>query len=183
MVNAPIPEGFDLLVGRGRDNALKAIALAEERGFDSTAVRASGLHNGFLVPLPVSDEALEEVDDAEDELGGEGESGGDVEGDGDTADEENDDLVSGDAEGGDDTEGEADEIVSDSADGEPVELVATPLEDLTVPELKNLAKRQEIDLGAATKKPDIIAVIEASDKIPVLTDQSGAEGADDTKED
>ena len=47
----PIPEGFELLVGRGRENARKALALADERGFEPTAVRTSTLLNGFLIPL------------------------------------------------------------------------------------------------------------------------------------
>lgn len=39
---------------------------------------------------------------------------------------------------------------------------AKGLEDLTVPKLKKLAEDEEIDLGEATKKPDIIAAIEAA---------------------
>lgn len=37
------------------------------------------------------------------------------------------------------------------------------LADLTVVELRALAKERGVDLGDATKKPDIIAAIEAAD--------------------
>lgn len=110
-----IPEGYELLSGRGRENAIKALKLAEERGVDPSLVRTSINPNGFLIPL-----------------------------------------------------------------GEAREVLAEPLEALTVPELKAEAGRLQIDLGDATKKADIIAVIESSDKVPVLTDESGDEK---TKED
>ena len=48
---AGIPEGFELLVGRGRENAIKAIQAAEERGFGSETVRVSTTLGGFLIPL------------------------------------------------------------------------------------------------------------------------------------
>lgn len=118
--NVPIPEGFELLPGRGRENAKRALALAAERGVDEALVRSSTLHNGFLVPL------------------------------------------------GD--EGAADAIVSDGDENaEPVEVEAVALEDLTVADLKALAEKHDIDLGGATKKADIIAAIEGSGNIPVLT--------------
>jgi hypothetical protein len=44
-----IPEGYELLSGRGRDNAREAIRLAEERGFSSESVLSQT--DGFLVPL------------------------------------------------------------------------------------------------------------------------------------
>jgi len=41
-----------------------------------------------------------------------------------------------------------------------------PLEKRTVPELKAYAAEHEIDLGAATKKPDILAAIVAAERPP-----------------
>ena len=41
------------------------------------------------------------------------------------------------------------------------ELVGTKLEDLTVPELRQLAKDEGLDLPAKTKKPDLIAALDA----------------------
>lgn len=57
----PIPEGFDLLPNRSRDNARKAIALAEERGYDSFSVLSRS--DGYLIPLGEGD--LGDVGDAE----------------------------------------------------------------------------------------------------------------------
>lgn len=94
-----IPEGYELLTGRGREGAIAALKEAEDRGLDPQVVLTHP--EGYLVPI---------VGEAE---------------------------------------------------------VAT-LEELTVDELKAEAKRLEIDLGGATKKADIIAAIEASDKVPVL---------------
>jgi hypothetical protein len=48
---ANIPEGYELLAGRGRENALKALKLANERGVDETLVRVSAALGGFLVPI------------------------------------------------------------------------------------------------------------------------------------
>jgi len=80
-----IPEGYELLSGRSRKNARKAIATAKERGLPSSAVLTQ--QDGYLLPL----------------------------GDGDPA--------------------EQDHILSDDPDGEPTELVAEKLEDLTVAQL------------------------------------------------
>lgn len=41
------------------------------------------------------------------------------------------------------------------------ELVGTKLEDLTVPELRQLAKDEGLDLPAKTKKPELIAALDA----------------------
>jgi hypothetical protein len=59
----PIPDGHELPVGLGRGNAIKAIALAEDRGYDSSAVRRSMALNGYLVP--VGDSTVTEPEDAE----------------------------------------------------------------------------------------------------------------------
>lgn len=118
-----IPEGYELLSGRSRKNARKAIATAKERGFPSSVVLTQ--QDGYLIPL----------------------------GDGDPA--------------------EQDHILSDDPDGEPTELVAEKLEDLTVAQLKELAEKHEVDLGDATKKADIIAKINESPNIPVLESKEG----------
>lgn len=47
-------------------------------------------------------------------------------------------------------------------DGSPKEAAAPQLEDLTIAKLTELATAEGIDLGAATKKADIIAAIEAA---------------------
>ena len=44
-----IPEGYELLVGRSREHALKALATADERGLPSDSVLS--VHEGFLIPL------------------------------------------------------------------------------------------------------------------------------------
>lgn len=45
----PIPEGYELLSGRTRQNAITALATAEERGLDSALVLSRS--DGFLIPL------------------------------------------------------------------------------------------------------------------------------------
>ena len=129
---ANIPEGYELLSGHSRENARKALSLAQERGFPVETVLS--VKDGYHVPLEGTEPPV---------IGG---------------------YVSN----------EPDEIVSDSEDGEPVEIEGVPLEDHTVAELKDLAEKDGIDLGGATKKADIIAAIESSDKVPVL-------GADDSE--
>lgn len=62
MVNAQIPEGFELLSGRSKENALNALALAEERGVDPTEVRVSALLGGYLIPI--GDSTVDDGDDA-----------------------------------------------------------------------------------------------------------------------
>lgn len=44
-----IPEGYELLSGRGSENARKAISLAEERGVDASRVISQT--DGYLIPL------------------------------------------------------------------------------------------------------------------------------------
>lgn len=51
-----IPDGFKLLAGRGRENAVAAIEQAEEAGFPPESVRTT--REGYLIPL--SDEEREE---------------------------------------------------------------------------------------------------------------------------
>lgn len=58
---ANIPEGYELLHGRGRENARKAIELAEERGLDSSQVLVSTTLGGFLIPVPVAEAQEVEV--------------------------------------------------------------------------------------------------------------------------
>lgn len=56
-----IPEGYELLVGRSRENAIKAISLAEERGLDSSVVRTTTAYGGgYFIPLGDSAEATDE---------------------------------------------------------------------------------------------------------------------------
>lgn len=59
---ASIPEGFELLSGRGRENAKEALSLAEQRGFDPSTVRVSTALGGFLIPLGDSVVESEEAD-------------------------------------------------------------------------------------------------------------------------
>lgn len=49
-MGTPIPEGYELLAGRSRENAREAIKLAEERGFESSQVRTSTTPLGYLIP-------------------------------------------------------------------------------------------------------------------------------------
>jgi len=144
MARTVIPEGYDFLPDRSRDNARKALALAEERGLEADVVLT--VTDGYLIPL------------------NEG---------GETADAS---TIEGQVNG---------EIVSDGDEGEPIVLEAASLEDLTVPELKDAAEKAKVDLGGATKKADIIAALEGSDKIQVLAPEASAdEGAEpDNKED
>lgn len=46
---AKIPEGYELLAGRSRDNARAALAAAEERGLDVSTVLT--VRDGYLIPL------------------------------------------------------------------------------------------------------------------------------------
>lgn len=50
---------------------------------------------------------------------------------------------------------------------EQVEAVNKPIEDMTVPELKDYAKQKEIDLGDATKKDDIVGIIKKAEELQV----------------
>lgn len=52
-----IPEGYELLTGRSRENARAAIKLAEERGLPTESVRTTG--EGYLIPI------TDEVDKAD----------------------------------------------------------------------------------------------------------------------
>lgn len=51
MSNIAIPEGFELLHGRNRENAIQAISTAEERGFTSDRVLTHP--EGYLIPTGV----------------------------------------------------------------------------------------------------------------------------------
>lgn len=64
MTPTPIPEGFELISGRGPKIANQALDLAEERGFERSSVRVSTVHDGFLVPI--GDSTVEDVEDVED---------------------------------------------------------------------------------------------------------------------
>ena len=66
MSNIAIPEGFELLHGRNRENAKKAISTAEERGLPTSSVLTHP--EGYLIPVEVSD-----VDTVETEPGTENE--------------------------------------------------------------------------------------------------------------
>lgn len=57
---------YDIMPGRGRENAKKAIELAEERGFDATEVRT--FRDGYYVPLS-EDDAPEENTEEEGDSG------------------------------------------------------------------------------------------------------------------
>ena len=63
MSNIAIPEGFELLHGRNRENAKKAISTAEERGLPTSSVLTHP--EGYLIPTG-------EVDAIETEPGTEG---------------------------------------------------------------------------------------------------------------
>lgn len=52
---------------------------------------------------------------------------------------------------------------------EPVESVGTKLEDLTRKQLEDEAGKLGIDVSGAKNKGDVIALIEASEKVPVIT--------------
>ena len=49
---------YDTLPGRSRENAKKALELAEERGFDPAEVRTT--RDGYLIPVDAPDEVQEE---------------------------------------------------------------------------------------------------------------------------
>jgi|SRR6478735_2165277 len=140
-----IPEGYELLSGRGRENAAKALALAEERGLDASAVLTSTALGGFLIPL--GDSVVESE--------------------------------------------EADEIVSESADGEPIHLEATAIPELPDPDKATVA---DIDAFGAehfpgltlegTKAEKVEQMQAVLDAAPALTDESGEPAGDDVpKED
>lgn len=46
---AQIPDGYELLVGRSRENARKALAMADERGLPPQAVLTR--RSGYLIPI------------------------------------------------------------------------------------------------------------------------------------
>lgn len=82
-------------------------------------------------------------------------------------------------------EGDAgDEIVSDSDEGEPIEIVGeaieVPDESWKNDDIVAFAAEHGIDLGEATKKADMLAAIQAA--IPTLEAPTGDEGDDTTKE-
>jgi len=57
---------YDILPGRGSENAKKALALAEERGFAATDVLT--FRDGYKVPTDAPDEVQdEESEDSQDE--------------------------------------------------------------------------------------------------------------------
>lgn len=49
---------YDIIPGRSSENAKKALALAEERGFDATDVKTS--RDGYHVPIDLDAEKAEE---------------------------------------------------------------------------------------------------------------------------
>lgn len=57
-----IPEGYELLTGRSRENARAAIQLAVERGLPTEVVRTTG--EGYLIPIvdEVTSDDLEYVE-------------------------------------------------------------------------------------------------------------------------
>lgn len=58
-----IPDGYELLSGRGRDNAREAIRIAEERGFPSESVLSQT--DGYLIPLTEEQRAEQAAASAE----------------------------------------------------------------------------------------------------------------------
>lgn len=61
---------YDILPGRGHENAKKALALAVERGFEATEVLT--FRDGYYVPVDAPDEVQdEESTDDKDEAKGE----------------------------------------------------------------------------------------------------------------
>ena len=60
-MSANIPEGYELLSGRSRVNAITALATAVERGLDPQTVLT--VRDGFLIPL--GDSKLPEVETVE----------------------------------------------------------------------------------------------------------------------
>lgn len=56
-----IPEGYELLAGRGRDNAVEALEKAVDRGFPEHAVLTHP--EGYLIPLDPGEQADEADDD------------------------------------------------------------------------------------------------------------------------
>lgn len=63
-MSANIPEGYELLSGRSRVNAITALATAEERGLDPQSVLT--VRDGFLIPL--GDSKLPEVETADESV-------------------------------------------------------------------------------------------------------------------
>lgn len=50
---ANIPEGYELLTGRSRDNARQALKTAQDRGLDASVVQTHP--EGYLIPLGEDD--------------------------------------------------------------------------------------------------------------------------------
>lgn len=57
-----------------------------------------------------------------------------------------------------------------------LELVGTKLEDLTVPELRDLAKDEGLDLPAKAKKPELIAALQALPARVLSADDAETDG-------
>lgn len=61
----PIPDGYYLLGGLKRENALQALAEAEEGGHGPESVLTTS--GGFLIPLPLGGRVAEEVGEVEED--------------------------------------------------------------------------------------------------------------------
>lgn len=151
-----IPEGYELISGRSRENAIKAIALAEERGISSEAVLS--WQEGYLVPLETN-EVAKLVPET-------------------TLHRRGDEIDEFEIDDEDDT---PDVIESTDPNGAPVEVQAEKIElpkaTASKTEQEAFAAEHGIDLSETTNAETRHAAIVAwSESLPVL-------GGDDQKED
>lgn len=162
-----IPEGYDLLPGRNGKNARKALALAEERGYPTSAVLTTT--DGYLIPLP-----KDEIEQSQ------------------AADEEVDpDVVALSAyiEEHGLTPADVLAVLEDSV--AIVEEIELPKVTDKVADVEAFAKEHNIDLGDASNNEQRIAAIEAeierrtaeAEKTGTLTDGTEPTGEQTQKED
>lgn len=141
-----IPEGYDLLPTRSRENAKAALALAVERGVPESSVLTT--QDGYLIPLGSRAAEVE-----------------DLEADTDEADTESDDTESDSPdviESAPGSENEEPVII----EGEPITL---PVASATKGEFEAFAEKHGIDLSEAKNNEDRHAAIQAwFEKLPVL---------------
>lgn len=134
-----IPEGYDLLPNRSRENAKAALALAVERGVPESSVLTT--QDGYLIPLGSQ---ATEVDD--------------LEADTDESDTDGQDVI----ESAPGSENEEPVII----EGEDI---TPPVASATKGEFEAFAEKHGIDLSGAKNNEDRHAAIQAwFEKLPTL---------------
>lgn len=157
-MGTPIPEGYELLAGRSRVNATKAIDLATERGFDSSTVRVSTVHNGYLIPT--NEERPESTESTDENTGGENTGDGAPEGN---------------------PEGETPDVDLAVVTTESVEV---PTDKNTVAEIDKFAGDWGIAAGDGTKAEKVAAINAEIERRTKIAEETGVlVGASENTED